>query len=206
MNIKDATYLLETEWIRRGVNPEFATITIESPRIGTKYEPQFENLVDPDCPEQMKNQLLAKLLTLAESQNKGFERPKLVRLWRIANSLSLLLQGARPKQYIFGHQQELNFKLSLICEFDEENHPITHRKEAVATPEIIARCNNFMRSLDFRRIEFQDGDILIGYTEGGEPFEEQEYAFNSGSSLAFLSLRDFLREKMFYNYSQMLSE
>lgn len=121
-----AVYLLESQWSWDHANREFATITIEG-KEGERYEKGFEELLNPECPIDVRKSMLEDLLKIARAQNKCAmtDAPHLVALYRVMDAGGILLSSLRRKNV-----ENLDMNLKFICAFDSKNQPVAPPQEA----------------------------------------------------------------------------
>lgn len=116
-----AIYVLESEWSWDHTNKEIATFTVEGIE-GDRWQQELECLIDPLCPEDVKNGIMEDFKDIAKIQNKCRVNctPHLLRLYRVVNCDGSIVQQPTSKR----GAPQVNLTLKLICGFDRKGNII----------------------------------------------------------------------------------
>ena len=118
-----AVYVLEVKWVFDHHNTEIATLTVEGCE-GSRWQPEYEVLGDPNVGHLMKHALLENLWRLARTLDRGLGSVRMVRLYRVSDHEGITLRSPSSTDLAGGATAEISMKLVPICDFDEQGKPV----------------------------------------------------------------------------------
>ena len=119
-----AVYVLEVVWSWDHANTALVTLTIEGCE-GSRYEPEFEQLVNPDFDSGHKASMLAELKRIAKTvQRSVVNSYRLEKLYRVEDYDGIIRFPQTKEPFLAGTSATLSMKLKPICAFDQDGNPV----------------------------------------------------------------------------------